>query len=251
MLISTSRFWHYAVEGLLYIIPRVPECLSLRPNWIRPPPLRVSRKRASPAPPPPHALGTKGGGATLACRLGGRGEPFGRLETNVSTLSLSLKYRLSRYFLKSKTSIIPCSMRKCRHFNLVFSHLLSFTLDISLACTVSTLEDINNFGRLELKIFNFERINIKLSAYRINVFDAAAHKFFVKSSFTGFSEFKVNHRGLRVAKQGCGVGKWFASRASAVRYFHGSNLGRAPRGGLWSTAMRETERFSIQEQFFF
>jgi hypothetical protein len=161
-----------------------------------------SSELAPPTPSPASECvppGTKGG-ATLACGLGGRGEPSDDWTQSLAICLLcalfvalwSLKYRLSRYFLK--TSILPCSMRKCRHFKLVFSQLLSSILDISLECTTSTLEDITNVGnvgQLQLKIFDFERINIKLSANRINVFDAAAH-FFAKSSFTVFSQFRVN-----------------------------------------------------------
>jgi hypothetical protein len=82
--------------------------------------------------------------------------------------------------------MLICSIRKCRHFKLVISQLLSSILDISLECTINTLENINNFGRLQLKIFDFERMNTKLSDNPINVFDAAAHMFFAKSSFSKF-----------------------------------------------------------------
>jgi hypothetical protein len=75
---------------------------------------------------------------------------------------------------------------------LVFSQLLSSILDIFLACNMSTLEGINSFRRLELQIFDFERINAKFSVNRINVFDAAAHLFFAKSSLTDFFNFKLN-----------------------------------------------------------
>ncbi len=83
-------------------------------------------------------------------------------------------------------------MAKCRHFKLVFSQLNSFILDNSLACTVSTLEKINNFRQLQQQIFDFERIDTKLIANRVNVFDAAAHMFFASLSLTDFSKFKLN-----------------------------------------------------------
>jgi hypothetical protein len=37
-----------------YILPKVPECLSIRPNWLPPPPL----PQASVSPPDPQGEGT-------------------------------------------------------------------------------------------------------------------------------------------------------------------------------------------------
>ncbi len=61
------RTWkEETVEGLYYSISRIPECLSLRPNWLTPSP------HIECVPPP---LGTKGGGEhSLAGE--GRGEPI-------------------------------------------------------------------------------------------------------------------------------------------------------------------------------
>jgi hypothetical protein len=49
-------------------IPRVPQCLSTRPNWDPPAPSPASE--CVPIP------GTKGGGNTLACKWGGGGVPI-------------------------------------------------------------------------------------------------------------------------------------------------------------------------------
>ncbi len=73
-------------------IPRVPQCLSPRPNWDPPPPL----PQASVSP------GTKGGGGTLPCEWGGGGGgQFGRLEKKSSTLSTLC----SRLYCKSSCLI--------------------------------------------------------------------------------------------------------------------------------------------------
>ncbi len=50
------------------ILPRVPECLSLRPNWLLPPPL----PQAS-VSPPPELEPTGGGGGKIRLRVRGRG----------------------------------------------------------------------------------------------------------------------------------------------------------------------------------
>ncbi len=60
-------------------IPRVPQCLSLRPNWDSPTPFPLSK--CAPCPP-----GTQSGGGTHSCK--GMGESqFRRLEKKISTLS--------------------------------------------------------------------------------------------------------------------------------------------------------------------
>ncbi len=66
-------------------IPRVPLCLSLRPNWDYPTPSPASECVTPPPPPEP-----KEEGNTLACGWRGGGEgrsQFGRLEKKPSTLS--------------------------------------------------------------------------------------------------------------------------------------------------------------------
>ncbi len=60
------------------IIPSVPQCLSPRPNWVRPP----SLPQASVSSP-----GAKGGGGTLACGWWGGRTQFERLERKPGTLS--------------------------------------------------------------------------------------------------------------------------------------------------------------------
>ncbi len=64
--------YNRAAEGLYYCISRVPECLSLRPNWLSPPPSPPSEWVPSPLEPKR--------GATLACGWGGGGRQFRRLE---------------------------------------------------------------------------------------------------------------------------------------------------------------------------
>jgi hypothetical protein len=64
---------------------RVPQCLSHRPNWVRPPPL----PQASVPPPPPEQ---KGGGGNTRLRGEGRRTQFGRLERKPSTLSTLWAY---------------------------------------------------------------------------------------------------------------------------------------------------------------
>ncbi len=74
--ISSERPWMRAKRD--YTIRRVPQCLSPRPNWVRPPPF----PQAS-VPPSP---GQKGD-ATLACGWGGGLIQFGRLVRKPGTLS--------------------------------------------------------------------------------------------------------------------------------------------------------------------
>ncbi len=68
-----------------YTIPRVPECLSLRPNWLPQPPYTQA---SVPPPPPP---GTKGGSNTCL-RVRGWGEPIRTTEECVELQHFSLLY---------------------------------------------------------------------------------------------------------------------------------------------------------------
>jgi hypothetical protein len=71
---------HDAYRG---IIPRVPECLSLRPNWLPPPPT-IPPKRVFPPPP-----GTTGGGQHLLA-----GEGAGGANSDDWRESLALRVRI-------------------------------------------------------------------------------------------------------------------------------------------------------------
>ncbi len=72
------RDWVQNVEGLYCTIPTVPQCLSLRPNWLPSTPSSPSE-----CIPPWNQMG---GGVTLACGRGGGGTQFGRLERKPGTL---------------------------------------------------------------------------------------------------------------------------------------------------------------------
>jgi hypothetical protein len=81
------------VKGLLQ---RVPECLSSRMIWVPPPPHALPRKRVW--LPPPH-MDSKGG-ATLACRGGGGGTQFRRLDRQTLWYWLELLLQsLAKYFI--------------------------------------------------------------------------------------------------------------------------------------------------------
>ncbi len=77
MCISSERPWMRAKRD--YTIRRIPQCLSPRPNWVRPSPFPQGNE-----PPPPRDQR----GATLACGWGGGRAQFGRLEGKPRTLSI-------------------------------------------------------------------------------------------------------------------------------------------------------------------
>ncbi len=78
--VATKIIFSFQLASLVedYIIPRVPECLSLRPNWLPPPPLpQMSVSRP---------MEPKEGQHSLAGEVAG-GANFGRLERKPGTLS--------------------------------------------------------------------------------------------------------------------------------------------------------------------